>query len=70
MVTADRRLLDRQVVVLGTADRELGPELALATIVRAVMVPALMAIMGAYNWWLPAPLARVVRVRPSPLRAR
>ena len=41
-----------------------------ATIVRAVMVPALMAIMGAYNWWLPAPLARVVRVRPSPLRAR
>jgi RND superfamily putative drug exporter len=41
-----------------------------ATVVRAVMVPALMAVMGRYNWWLPARLARVVRVQPSPLRAR
>jgi RND superfamily putative drug exporter len=38
-----------------------------ATLVRGVLVPALMAIMGRYNWWLPAPLARIVRVRPSPL---
>ncbi len=41
-----------------------------ATVVRAVLVPALMAIMGRYNWWLPAGIARVVRVQPSPLRAR
>jgi RND superfamily putative drug exporter len=41
-----------------------------ATIVRAVMVPALMAVMGRYNWWLPAGMARIVRVRPSPLRDR
>jgi putative drug exporter of the RND superfamily len=40
-----------------------------ATVVRAVMVPALMAVMGRYNWWLPARVARVVRVQPSPLRA-
>jgi putative drug exporter of the RND superfamily len=39
-----------------------------ATLVRGVLVPALMAIMGRYNWWLPAPLARLVRVQPSPLR--
>jgi RND superfamily putative drug exporter len=38
-----------------------------ATIVRALLVPALMAIFGRWNWWLPAPLARVVRVKPSPL---
>ncbi len=38
-----------------------------ATIVRAVMVPSLMAVMGRYNWWLPARVARIVRVRPSPL---
>jgi RND superfamily putative drug exporter len=38
-----------------------------ATLVRGILVPALMAIMGRYNWWLPAPLARLVRVRPSPL---
>jgi RND superfamily putative drug exporter len=40
-----------------------------ATVVRAVMVPALLAVMGRYNWWLPARVARVVRVQPSPLRA-
>jgi uncharacterized membrane protein YdfJ with MMPL/SSD domain len=39
-----------------------------ATLVRGVMVPSMMAIMGRYNWWLPAPIARFVRVRPSPLR--
>jgi uncharacterized membrane protein YdfJ with MMPL/SSD domain len=38
-----------------------------ATIVRALLVPALMAMFGRWNWWLPAPLARVVRVKPSPL---
>jgi RND superfamily putative drug exporter len=38
-----------------------------ATLVRAVLVPALMAIMGRWNWWLPEPIARWVRVKPSPL---
>jgi RND superfamily putative drug exporter len=33
-----------------------------------VLVPSMMAIMGRYNWWLPERIARVVRVRPSPLR--
>jgi uncharacterized membrane protein YdfJ with MMPL/SSD domain len=41
-----------------------------ATIVRAMMVPSLMAIMGRYNWWLPPRVARFVRVTPSPLRVR
>ncbi len=38
-----------------------------ATIVRALLVPSLMALFGRWNWWLPASVARVVRVRPSPL---
>ena len=38
-----------------------------ATIVRALLVPALMALFGRWNWWLPERMARVVRVRPSPL---
>jgi RND superfamily putative drug exporter len=38
-----------------------------ATIVRALLVPSLMAVFGRWNWWLPEPVARVVRVRPSPL---
>ena len=42
-----------------------------ATIVRAVLVPSLMAVLGRWNWWLPERVARLVRVPPSPLeRAR
>ena len=33
-----------------------------------VLVPRMMAIFGRWNWWLPERVARVVRVRPSPLR--
>jgi RND superfamily putative drug exporter len=38
-----------------------------ATIVRAILVPSLMALFGRYNWWLPPGVARFFRVRPSPL---
>ncbi|CAA9530482.1 MAG: hypothetical protein AVDCRST_MAG79-865, partial [uncultured Thermoleophilia bacterium] len=30
-----------------------------ATIVRALLVPALMRLMGDRNWWAPAPLRRL-----------
>jgi uncharacterized membrane protein YdfJ with MMPL/SSD domain len=40
-----------------------------ATIVRALLVPALMALFGRWNWWLPPRVARVVRVPPSSLEA-
>ena len=39
-----------------------------ATIVRALLVPALVSLFGKYNWWLPTWLARLLRVEPSPLR--
>lgn len=32
-----------------------------ATIVRAILVPALMRIAGKWNWWAPGPLARFHR---------
>jgi len=38
-----------------------------ATIVRALLVPSLMAVFGRWNWWLPAKVARVFRVKASPL---
>jgi putative drug exporter of the RND superfamily len=41
-----------------------------ATIVRALLVPSAMALFGRWNWWLPASLARIVRVKPSPLAPR
>ncbi len=30
-----------------------------ATLVRALLVPSLMALLGRRNWWAPAPLARL-----------
>jgi RND superfamily putative drug exporter len=30
-----------------------------ATIVRALLVPSLMRLLGRWNWWAPAPLARL-----------
>jgi uncharacterized membrane protein YdfJ with MMPL/SSD domain len=32
-----------------------------ATIVRALLVPSLMRLLGEWNWWAPRPLARVHR---------
>ena len=45
--------------------KEIGVGLAVAialdaTLVRLVLVPATMRIMGRWNWWLPRPLARVL----------
>jgi RND superfamily putative drug exporter len=37
-----------------------------ATVVRALLVPALVALLGRFNWWLPHPVARLLRVAPSP----
>jgi RND superfamily putative drug exporter len=39
-----------------------------ATIVRALLVPAVVAILGRWNWWLPHWPARVLRVKPSLVR--
>ena len=36
-----------------------------ATVIRALIVPAVIALMGRWNWWLPAWPARVLRVEPS-----
>jgi putative drug exporter of the RND superfamily len=36
-----------------------------ATVIRALLVPALMRLIGRWNWWLPERAARVLRVRPS-----
>ena len=36
-----------------------------ATVVRLVLVPATMALMGDWNWWLPAWLARVLPARTA-----
>ncbi|MEA2129157.1 MAG: putative drug exporter of the superfamily, partial [Solirubrobacteraceae bacterium] len=46
-----------------------------ATLVRLVLVPAAMAVMGRWNWWLPRPLQRILpraeleRFEPAPQSA-
>jgi RND superfamily putative drug exporter len=40
-----------------------------AVIVRSLLVPALVGMLGRWNWWLPGWAARVLRVPPSPLPA-
>ena len=37
-----------------------------ATIIRALIVPAVISLMGRWNWWLPRWSARILRVEPSP----
>jgi RND superfamily putative drug exporter len=36
-----------------------------ATLIRALIVPAVISLMGRWNWWLPKWPARLLRVQPS-----
>jgi putative drug exporter of the RND superfamily len=35
-----------------------------ATVIRGLLVPAIMRVAGDWNWWFPKPLARALLVRP------
>ena len=35
-----------------------------ATVVRAILVPALVALLGRWNWWMPDRLGRLLRIPP------
>jgi putative drug exporter of the RND superfamily len=36
-----------------------------ATVIRALLVPAVVSLFGRWNWWLPRMPARLLRVEPS-----
>ena len=36
-----------------------------ATVIRALLVPALMRLLGEANWWLPSWMGTALRIRPS-----
>ncbi len=40
-----------------------------ATIIRALLLPALVSLMGKWNWWFPRPVAQLLRVQPGRLEA-
>jgi RND superfamily putative drug exporter len=51
------------IKVMGTG---LGAGILLdATVVRMLLVPALVSLFGRWNWWLPHLPARLLRVQPS-----
>jgi RND superfamily putative drug exporter len=42
-----------------------------ATVIRALLVPATVSLLGRWNWWVPQPLARVLHApTPAPEAAR
>jgi len=54
--------------------QELGMGLALgilvdATIVRGLVLPSVMTLLGRWNWWLPSGVATLLRTTPSPLES-
>jgi RND superfamily putative drug exporter len=54
--------------IVGLQEFGLGLAVAIfvdATIVRSLLVPSLMALLGRWNWWLPTRAARLLRVAPS-----
>jgi uncharacterized membrane protein YdfJ with MMPL/SSD domain len=53
------------VIAPAVSTKQIGLGLAVAilidaTVVRLVLVPAVMELLGRANWWLPAPLARIL----------
>jgi RND superfamily putative drug exporter len=38
-----------------------------AVVVRALMVPAMVALFGRWNWWMPVWLARILRIPAVPM---
>jgi RND superfamily putative drug exporter len=38
-----------------------------ATVIRTLLVPSIMRLMGRWNWWLPTFAARALRTQPSEL---
>ena len=59
MVTVFALLLFSHVELIRTLGLGLSVAIILdATLVRMVLVPALMTLAGRWNWWLPGPLAR------------
>jgi RND superfamily putative drug exporter len=40
-----------------------------AIVIRTLLVPALAALFGRWNWWMPERLGQLLRIRPTPVPA-
>lgn len=77
LVTSAALILFLAFISLGTAPltdiKVLATGLAVgilldATIIRSLLVPALVSLFGRWNWWLPGWVAALLRVSPSAAR--
>ncbi|MDP1711200.1 MAG: MMPL family transporter [Candidatus Nanopelagicaceae bacterium] len=41
-----------------------------ATIIRGLLLPSAMVLLGRWNWWLPSKVAKLVKTKASPLGER
>ena len=41
-----------------------------ATIIRGLLLPSAMVLLGRWNWWLPDSVARILKTKASPLEVR
>jgi RND superfamily putative drug exporter len=41
-----------------------------ATIIRGLLLPSAMVLLGRWNWWLPSKIAKLVKTKASPLGER
>jgi RND superfamily putative drug exporter len=71
LITSAALLLAVVLIAFSTSKiifiQEIGVGLAIAvimdaTLVRALLVPATMRLLGRWNWWAPAPLQALARV--------
>jgi RND superfamily putative drug exporter len=79
LVTSAALILMFAFVVLGSSPgvdiKQFGIGLAAgiifdATVIRALLVPALMRLLGEWNWWMPHRVRRALLVRhPAPAPA-
>jgi len=74
LVTSAALILFFALASLSTANdvtvREIAAGLAAgvlldAVVVRMLLLPALVSLFGDWNWWMPAPIARLLRLKPE-----
>jgi len=62
MITVFALFLLSHVLLVRTLGLGLSAAVLLdASLVRMALVPAVMTMAGSWNWWMPKPLARIVR---------
>ena len=65
----DQANITERVLFPGLQEFGLGLSAAIlldATIVRAILVPATMKLLGNWNWYMPERVRRALRLRPAP----